>query len=96
MSLDYEKQWYLGMIRRRTLEILIESIGEANTKLSLKRHWQLLVKRFCMPLWLKYLIKFNKIKWLNKLTQKLLFNHLILIIELTLGKTIFIFLYGMR
>ena len=81
MSLDYEKQWYLGNIRRRTLKILIESIGEAKTKLSLKRHWQLLVKRFCMSLWLKYLIKFNKIKWLNKLTQKLLFNHLILTIK---------------
>jgi hypothetical protein len=96
MSVDYEKQWYLGMIRRRTLKILIETVGEAKTKLSLKRHWQLLVKRFCMPLWLKYLIKFDKIKWLNKLTQKLLFNHLILTIELTLGKTIFIFLFGIR
>ncbi|CAF0875373.1 unnamed protein product [Rotaria sp. Silwood1] len=46
MSVDYEKQWCLGMIRQRTLKILIETIEEAKAKLSLKRHWQLLTKRF--------------------------------------------------
>jgi hypothetical protein len=29
MSIDYEKQWYLGMIRRRTLDILIKSVEQA-------------------------------------------------------------------
>ena len=85
MAVDYEKQWYLGMIRRRTLKILLETVEEAKTKLSLTGHWQLLAKCFCMPLWLQFLIKFNKIKWFNVITQKLLFNHLILTIELTLG-----------
>jgi hypothetical protein len=86
MSVDYEKQWYLGMIRPRTLKILIETVEEAKTKLSLRRHWQLLVERFCMPLQLQCLVKFDKIKWLNRITEKLLFDHLILTIELTLGK----------
>lgn len=85
MAVDYEKQWYLGMIRRRTLKILLETVEEAKTKLSLKRHWQLLVKRFCMPLYLQFLIKFDQIKWLSSITEKLLFDHLILTIELTLG-----------
>lgn len=85
MSVDYEKQWYLGMIRRRTLKILIETVEEAKAKLSLKKHWQLLVKRFCMPLWLQFLAKFNKIGFLNRLTEKLLFEHLISTIELSLG-----------
>ncbi len=85
MAVDYEKQWYLGMIRRHTLKILLETVEEAKTKLSLKRHWQLLVKHFCMPLCLQCFIKFDKIKWLNRITEKLLFDHLILTIELTLG-----------
>ncbi|CAF4112999.1 unnamed protein product [Rotaria sp. Silwood2] len=85
MSVDYEKQWYLGMIRRRTLKILIETVEEAKAKLSLKRHWELLTKRFCMPLWLQCFIKFDKLKCLNRVTKKLLFNHLILTIELTLA-----------
>ncbi|CAF0721622.1 unnamed protein product [Rotaria sordida] len=85
MSVDYEKQWYLGMIRRRTLRILIETIEEAKAKLSLKRHWQLLVEHFCMPLWLQCFVKFHKIKYLNIITEKLLFNHLILTIELALA-----------
>jgi hypothetical protein len=89
MSVDYEKQWYLGMIRRRTLKILLETIEEAKTKLSLQRHWQLLVKRFCMPLYLRCFIKFDKIKWFNRITEKLLLDHLILTIELTLGMNIF-------
>jgi hypothetical protein len=86
MSVDYEKQWYLGMIRRRTLKILLETVEEAKTKLSLKRHWQLLVKRFCMPFYLQCLVKFDKIKCFNYITDKLLFDHLTLTIELTLGK----------
>jgi len=85
MAVDYEKQWYLGMIRRRTLRILLETVEQGKSKLSLRRHWQLLVERFHMPLWLKYLVKFDKIKCLNRITEKLLFDHLILTIELALG-----------
>ncbi|CAF1576807.1 unnamed protein product [Adineta ricciae] len=85
MAVDYEKQWYLGMIRRRTLKVLIETVEQAKTKISLKRHWQLLVGHFHMPLWLKFLIKFDKIVWLNRQTEKSLFEHLILTIELALA-----------
>ena len=46
MSVDYEKQWYLGMIRRRTLKILLETIEEAKSKLSLKRHWAITCQTF--------------------------------------------------
>jgi len=90
MSVDYERQWYLGMIRRRTLKILLETVEEAKTKLSFKRHWQLLVKRFCMPLCLQFFIKLDQIKCLNRITEKLLFDHLILTIELTLGMFILV------
>ncbi|CAF1218069.1 unnamed protein product [Adineta steineri] len=85
VAVDYEKQWYLGMIRRRTLKILIETVEQAKTKLSLKRHWQLLVDHFRMPLWLECLVKFDKIKCLNQLAEKLLIDHLILTIELALA-----------
>lgn len=88
MAVDYEKQWYLGMIRRRTLKVLIETVEQAKTKISLKLHWQLLVGHFHMPLWLKCLIKFDKIAWLNRRTEKSLFEHLILTIELALGELI--------
>ncbi|CAF5207795.1 unnamed protein product, partial [Rotaria magnacalcarata] len=85
MPVDYEKQWYLGMIRRRTLKILIETVEEAKVKLSLKQHGHLLVRRFCMPLWLQCLVKFDKLNCVNRLTEKFLFDHLILTIELALG-----------
>ncbi|CAF4683629.1 unnamed protein product, partial [Rotaria magnacalcarata] len=84
MPVDYEKQWYLGMIRRRTLKILIETVEEAKVKLSLKQHGHLLVRRFCMPLWLQCLVKFDKLNCVNRLTEKFLFDHLILTIELAL------------
>ncbi|CAM4798628.1 unnamed protein product [Rotaria magnacalcarata] len=84
MPVDYEKQWYLGMIRRRTLKILIETVEEAKANLSLKQHGHLLVRRFCMPLWLQCLVKFDKLNCVNRLTEKLLFDHLILTIELAL------------
>lgn len=74
------------MIQRRTLKILLEPVEEAKTKLSLKRHWQLLVKRFCMPFYLQCLVKS---KCFNRITDKLLFDHLTLTIELTLGTTTF-------
>jgi hypothetical protein len=90
MSVDYEKQWHLGMIRRRTLRILLETVEDAKIKLSLKRHWELLVKRFCIPFYLRWLIKFDKIKCLNRIMDKLLFDHLTLTIELTLGKQLFL------
>ncbi|CAF2200416.1 unnamed protein product [Rotaria magnacalcarata] len=84
MPVDYEKQWYLGMIRRQTLKILIETVEEAKANLSLKQHGHLLVRRFCMPLWLQCLVKFDKLNCVNRLTEKLLFDHLILTIELAL------------
>lgn len=88
MSVDYEKQWYLGMIRRRALKILLETVEEAKTKLSLKRHWQLLVKHFCMPLYLRFLMKFNQTRSIHRIVQQALFDHLVLTIELTLGNDV--------
>ncbi|CAF4376083.1 unnamed protein product, partial [Rotaria sordida] len=38
LLVDYEKQWYLGMIRRRTLYILIKLIEKAKHQHSLKLH----------------------------------------------------------
>ena len=86
MSIDYEKQWYLGMIRRRTLDILIKSVEEAKQKCSLKLHWQLIVEHFRLSVVLLNLIRFDYFDLLNKWTNKLLFNHIFLTIELTLGK----------
>ena len=86
MAVDYEKQWYLGMIRRRTLKILLETVEQAKTKLSLKQHWYLLVKYFCMPFYLQCLLRLSTIKCCNRMAEKYLFDHLILTIELILGK----------
>jgi hypothetical protein len=86
MSIDYEKQWYLGMIRRRTLDILIKSVEQAKRKCSLQLHWQLLVKNFRLSFLLLNLIRFNYFDFINKWTNNLLFNHIFLTIELTLGE----------
>jgi hypothetical protein len=86
MSIDYEKQWYLGMIRRRTLDILIKSVEQAKQKCSFQLHWQLLVKHFRLSFFLFNLLRFDYFDFINKLTNNLLFNHIFLTIELTLGK----------
>lgn len=86
MSSDYEKQWYLGMIRRSTLDILIKSVEEAKAKCSLDLHWQLLVKHFRLPFFLRHLIRLNPFNPMNQWTHNLLFDHIIQTIELTLGE----------
>ncbi|CAM2715086.1 unnamed protein product [Rotaria socialis] len=85
LSVDYEKQWYIGKIRRSTLYILMESVEKAKHCCSLKLHWELLVQhcRFSPFLW--YLIRFNKINWINKQLTRLLFDHIFLTIELILA-----------
>jgi hypothetical protein len=86
LLVDYEKQWYLGMIRRRTLYILIKSVERAKHQHSLKLHWKLIVEHFRLSKWLHNLMRFDYVNWINKQSNKLLFDHIFLTIELTLGK----------
>jgi hypothetical protein len=86
LLVDYEKQWFLGMIRRRTLYILIESVEKAKHQHSLKLHWKLIVEHFRLSRWLQVLMRFGCVNWMNKQWNKLLFDHIFLTIELTLGK----------
>jgi hypothetical protein len=86
LLVDYEKQWYLGMIRRRTLYILIKSVEQAKHQHSLKLHWKLIVEHFRLSKWLYNLMRFDCVNWINKQSNKLLFDHIFLTIELTLGK----------
>ena len=86
LLVDYEKQWYLGMIRRRTLYILIKSVEKAKHQHSLKVHWRLIVEHFRLSKWLQNLMRFDCVDWLNKQSNRLLFDHIFLTIELTLGK----------
>jgi hypothetical protein len=93
MSIDYEKQWYLGMIRRQTLYILIKSVEKAKEKCSLELHWQLLVKNFRLSFFLFNLIKFNRFAFAHRWINNRLFDHIILTIDLALGKYNFILQY---
>jgi len=86
LLVDYEKQWYLGMIRRRTLYILIKSVEKAKHQHSLEFHWKLIVEHFRLSKWLQNLMRLDCVKWINKQSNKLLFDHIFLTIELTLGK----------
>ena len=88
MSIDYEKQWYLGMIHRRTLDILIKSVEEAKDKCSLQLHWQLLVKHFRLPFLLRHLIRLNHFDCIEKWTDNLLFDHILQTMELTFGSSL--------
>lgn len=84
-AVDYEKQWYIGMIRRPTLYILVESIEKAKHHYSLKLHWDLIVEEFRLSWFLRYLVRYNSNEWINKQIDKLLFDHIFLTIELVLG-----------
>lgn len=86
-SIDYEKQWYLGMIRRRTLDILIKSVEEAKEKYSITIHWELIVKYFRLSNLLIKLLKFERFEIINRWKNKLLFDHIFLTIELTLSES---------
>ena len=86
LLVDYEKQWYLGMIRRQTLYILIKSVEKAKHQHSLKLHWNLIVEHFQLSKWLQILMRFDCVNWINKQSNKFLFDHIFLTIELTLGK----------
>ncbi|CAF1347311.1 unnamed protein product, partial [Rotaria sordida] len=85
LSVDYEKQWYLGMIRRRTLYILIKSVEKAKHQHSLKLHWKLIVEHFRFSKWLLNLMRFDYINWINEQFHKLLFDNIFRTIELTLA-----------
>jgi len=86
MSIDYEKQWYLGMIRRKTLDILIKSVAQAKQKCSIELHWKLILKHFRLTIFIQLLMKFDYFNFINQLTNRLLFDHIFRTIELTLGK----------
>ena len=86
MSIDYERQWYLGMIRRRTLDILIKSVEQAKREYSLKLHWELLVEQLRLPFFLLNLLRFNYFDLINQWINNLLFNHIFQTIELVLSK----------
>lgn len=88
MSIDYEKQWYLGMVRRETLNILIKSVEQAKQKCSLQLHWQLIVEHFQLTIFLQFLMKFNYFEFTNQWINRLLFDHIFRTIELTLSKFI--------
>ncbi|CAF4511444.1 unnamed protein product [Rotaria socialis] len=85
ISIDYEKQWYLGMIRRSTLNILIKSVEQAKQKNSFKLHWQLIVQHFRLTMLLRCLIKFHYFNFINQWTYQLFFDHIFRTIELTLS-----------
>jgi hypothetical protein len=85
-SIDYEKQWFLGMIRRKTLDILIKSVEQAKQKCSLHIHWQLILTYFQLTIFLQLLMKFDYFHFVNQWTNQLLFDHIFQTIELTLGK----------
>ncbi|UJR17821.1 hypothetical protein I4U23_004720 [Adineta vaga] len=85
MSIDYEKQWYLGMIRRKTLNILIKSVEQAKQKCSLGLHWKLILENFRLTFFLQYLIHFDYFHLINQWTNQLFFNHIFQTIELTLS-----------
>jgi hypothetical protein len=89
MSIDYEKQWYLGMIRRKTLNILIKSVEQAKQKCSLQLHWKLILQHFRLTIFLQFLMKFDYFNLLNQWTNHLLFDHIFRTIELTLSKRIY-------
>ena len=86
LLVDYEKQWYRGMIRRRTLYILIKSVEKAKHQHSLKVHIDLIVEHFRLSKWMQILKRFNCINCINNQWNKLLFDHIFLTTELTLGK----------
>jgi hypothetical protein len=86
MSIDYEKQWYLGMIRRRTLDILIKSVEQAKQKCSLQLHWQLVLKYFRLTIFLQFLMKFESFNFINQWTNQFFFDHIFQTIELSLSK----------
>ena len=88
MSIDYEKQWYLGMVRRKTLNILIKSVEQAKQKSSLELHWKLIEEHFRLSIFLRLLMKFDSFSLINQWTNRLLFNHIFRTIELTLSKSI--------
>jgi hypothetical protein len=86
MSIDYEKQWYRGMIRRKTLNILIKSVEQAKQKCSLELHWQLILTHFRLTIFLQFLMKFDYFNLINHWINHLFFDHIFQTIELTLSK----------
>ncbi|UJR38765.1 hypothetical protein I4U23_031430 [Adineta vaga] len=85
MSIDYEKQWYLGMIRRKTLNILIKSVEQAKQKCSLQLHWKFIFEHFQLSLFHRFLIQFNYFHFINQWTHRFIFDHIFQTIELTLS-----------
>ena len=86
LSADYEKQWYRGTLRRRTLYILIKSVEQAKHHHSLNLHWKSILDHFYLSKWLDTLMRFDNADWIRKHSTKLLFDHIFLTIELALGE----------
>jgi hypothetical protein len=85
-SINYEKQWYLGMTRRKTLDILIKSVEQANQKSSFQLHGKLILQHFRFTIFLQLFKKFDYFDFINQWTDRLFFEHIFQTIELTLGK----------
>ena len=87
MSIDYEKQWYLGMIRRKTLNILMKSVEQGKEKCSLETHWKLILQHFRLSIFLRLLMNSQYFHFINQWTNRLVFDHIFRTIELTLSKS---------
>ena len=85
LLVDYEKQWYLGMIRRRTLYILIKSVEKARHQCSIKIHWDSIIEQCRLSFLLQTFLQFDSIDWIKKQLNKFLFDHIFLMIELVLA-----------
>ena len=88
MSIDYEKQWYLGMIRRQTLNILIKSVEQAKHRRSFELHWNSIREHFRLARLLHFLLGIDSFPSLiNRWLEHVFFDHIYRTIELTLSES---------
>lgn len=87
MSIDYEKQWYLGMIRRKTLNILIKSVEEAKHRCSFELHWKSILEHFRLARSVHFLLGIDSFPCrINRWIEEIFFDHIYRTIELTLSE----------
>lgn len=97
LSATYERQWFLGMIRRRTLDTLIDSVEKAKTRSSVNLHWELVLRQIRFSFFLRCLLRFRCVNWIQKLAEKMIFDHMLYTIEIVLGKLLkFPFISGKK
>lgn len=85
LAVDYEKQWYRGTLRRRTLYILISSVEKAKHEHSLQLHFRLILNNLQLSKTLQRLLNLDSVHRVKRYADKRLFDHIFLTIELTLG-----------